>query len=214
MSTVTKHLQSHQRRPEARPQELLKAALDLFAEKGYSATRLEDVAIRAGVTKGTLYIYFENKAALFRAVVEDGIFPVLDKGEDIVANFAGGTSELLSYMTQTWWTLVGESKLSGICKIMVAEAANFPEMAAYFHNEVIVRGERLARKIIETGINTGEFRAIDIEVAVDSLFSPILKLMLWRHSFANYSQSALEPRAYIEKHLDIVLNGLMAGAKS
>ena len=73
------------RRKEARPSELLEAALELFVEKGFAATRLEDVASRAGVSKGTLYLYFENKDALFKAVVQEGIIPVIAENEAIAA---------------------------------------------------------------------------------------------------------------------------------
>jgi AcrR family transcriptional regulator len=202
-----------QRRKEARPSELLAAALDIFVDKGYAATRLEDVAARAGVSKGTLYLYFDSKATLLKAVVEDGIVPVLDKGEDIVANFVGSTSELLREMLLTWWSQVGESKLSGICKLMVAEASNFPEIASYYHDAVIARGQGLIRRALEIGMARGEFRQIDVEVAKDSIFAPVLMLMLWRHSFADCCGIEQEPVEYLSKHLDIVLHGLMTGEK-
>ncbi|MFY9326538.1 MAG: TetR/AcrR family transcriptional regulator [Georgfuchsia sp.] len=197
-----------QRRKEARPSELLAAALDLFVEKGFAATRLDDVAARAGVSKGTLYLYFDSKASLFKAVVENGMVPVLDQGADIVDNFAGSTSELLRQMLMTWWSRVGESKLSGICKLMVAEASNFPEIATYYHDTVIARGHSLIRRVLEIGIARGEFRPIDIETAVDTIFAPVLMLMLWRHSFAGCCGIDHEPQAHIAKHLDIVLGGL------
>lgn len=205
---------SRQRRKDARPSELLAAALDLFVEKGFAATRLEDVATRAGVSKGTLYLYFDSKAALLKAVVEDGIMPVLDQGENILANFVGSTSELLRHMLLTWWSLVGESKLSGICKLMIAEASNFPETAAYYHDEVIARGQGLVRRALEIGISSGEFRRMDVEVAIDSIFSPALKLMLWRHSFSGCCGIEQDPQSYLNKHLDIVLHGVVPGAKS
>lgn len=204
---------SRQRRKEARPSELLAAALDLFVEKGYAATRLEDVAARAGVSKGTPYLYFDSKAALLKAVVENNILPFLDKGEDIVANFAGSTSDLLRHLMFLWWSAAGENKISGLCKLMVAEAANFPETAKYYHDEVIAHGQDLVRGALEKGTASGEFRAIDIEVAMYSIFSPLIQLMLWRHSFSAYCNIPQEPEAYLSKHLDIVLNGLLPGAK-
>ena len=204
---------SHQRRKEARPSELLDAALDLFVEKGFAATRLEDVAARAGVSKGTLYLYFDSKAALLKAVVENGIVPVLDKGDDIIAGFVGDASELLRQLVLTWWLQVGDSKLSGICKLMLAEASNFPEIANYYHEAVIARGQGLIRRALEIGISKGQFQAIDVEVAKDSIFAPVLKLMLWRHSFDGGCGINQDPVTYLEKHLDIVLNGVLAGEK-
>ena len=202
-----------QRRKDARPSEVLAAALDLFVEKGFAATRLDDIAARAGVSKGTLYLYFDSKAALLKAVVEDGMVPVLEQGENIIANFTGTTSELLRHMLLTWWSLVGESRLSGICKLMVGEASNFPEIAAYYHDTVIVRGQGLVRRALEIGIAKGEFRKVDVEVAMFSIFAPLLELMLWRHSFADCCDTQRDPKPYLETHLDIVLNGVLAKAK-
>lgn len=213
MSAVPELATPRQRRKDARPSELLAAALDLFVEKGFAATRLEDVAARAGVSKGTLYLYFDSKAALLKAVVENSIVPVVDQGEDLVANFVGSTSELLRHMMITWWSLVGESKLSGICKLMLAEASNFPEIAAYYHDAVIARGQSLVRRALELGIAKGEFRNIDVEVATDSVFAPILRLMLWRHSFADCCGVEADPKAHLNTHLDIVLGGVLSGAK-
>ena len=92
-----------ERRKDARPQELLAAALDLFVEKGYAATRLEDVARRAGVSKGTLYLYFENKEELVQAVVRDTIAPAIGVGQAIIAGFEGHSEDLLRNIMQTWW---------------------------------------------------------------------------------------------------------------
>lgn len=213
MSATTDHTTPRQRRKDARPSELLAAALDLFVEKGFAATRLEDVAALAGVSKGTLYLYFDSKAALLKAVVENGIVPALEKGEDIVANFSGTTSELLRHMMLTWWSLVGESKLSGICKLMLAEASNFPEISAYYHDAVIARGQGLVRRALELGIAKGEFRNINVEVATDSVFAPILRLMLWRHSFADCCGVEADPQGHLNTHLDIVLHGVLSGEK-
>ncbi len=198
----------HQRRKEARPSELLEAALDLFVEKGFAATRLEDVAAHAGVSKGTLYLYFDSKAALLKAVVVDGIMPLLDQTEDIITNFAGSATELLRHLMLTSWAQLGENRMSGICKLVLAEASNFPDIAAYFHTAVIERGQGLIQKALEIGIERGEFRKVDTAVAADSIFAPMLKLILWQHSFSGCCGIQQDPRAYLEKHLDIVFNGM------
>src|SRR5690348_16342731 len=110
-----------ERRKDARPQELLAAALDLFVERGYASTRLEDVAKRAGVSKGTLYLYFENKEELFKAVVRENIVPAIGDGEDIIAGFEGNSAELLRCVLMGWWERIGETKASGITKLMMSE---------------------------------------------------------------------------------------------
>jgi AcrR family transcriptional regulator len=96
-------LSPRKRRKEARPGELLAAALDLFVARGYAATRLEDVAQQAGVSKGTLYLYFENKEALFKAVIREGILPVLAENEEIAARHEGSTFALLEKLLNNWW---------------------------------------------------------------------------------------------------------------
>jgi AcrR family transcriptional regulator len=212
MPSASRTFSPRHRRKEARPGELLAAALDLFVEKGFAATRLEDVAARAGVSKGTLYLYFDSKVSLLKAVVENGMVPVLDHSEDIIDNFSGSTQDLLCQMLLIWWSRVGESKLSGLCKLMVAEASNFPEIATHFHETVIVRGQALLRRALEIGIARGEFRPVDVEVATYSIFASALELNLWRHSFADSCGQRGDPEPYLRTHLDIVLNGLRAKA--
>ena len=125
-----------QRRKEARPAEILAAALDLFVERGFAATKLDDVAARAGVSKGTLYLYFVSKEELFKAVIQQGILPVLEQGEEMLAQHSGDTASLLCDLINRWWKVVGNTKLAGILKLIVSEAGNFPEVARYFHDNV------------------------------------------------------------------------------
>ncbi|HEX9173419.1 MAG TPA: helix-turn-helix domain-containing protein, partial [Telluria sp.] len=129
-----------ERRKDARPQELLAAALDLFVERGFASTRLEDVARRAGVSKGTLYLYFTNKEELFKAVVRDNIVPVIGAAEEIIAGFEGHSADLLRKVITEWWQRLGETKASGITKLIMAEAGNFPDIACFYQEEVIARG--------------------------------------------------------------------------
>ena len=120
-----------QRRPQARPQELLDAALQLFVEKGYSATRSEQVAARAGVSKGTLYLYFQSKEELFKAVVRSNISALIAEGQAVADSFDGSSAQLLRLLMQTWWQRVGDTRAGGICKIVITEARNFPELARF-----------------------------------------------------------------------------------
>lgn len=198
---------SRQRRKEERPGELLAAALALFVERGYSATRLDDVAARAGVTKGTLYLYYENKEALFKAVVENSIMPVLDLAERMLAEHQGPMAELLRKLLLAWWERVGSTHLGGICKLIISEAGNFPEVASYYHNTVIARAQRLIRRVLERGIATGEFRGVDVDSAFHVIFAPLLMLAIWSNSFATCGQS-INPQTYLATAVDLTLNGL------
>jgi AcrR family transcriptional regulator len=197
-----------QRRKQARPAELLAAALDLFVERGYAATRLEEVAVRAGVSKGTLYLYFASKEELFKAVIRQGIIPVLDEGEAMLVQHDGDARSLLQGMLLRWWELVGETPLGGIPKLMISEAGNFPDVAQYYYEHVIVRGRNLLRQTLERGIAAGEFRAVDIESAIDVIFAPLLMLTIWRYSLAPCGCGKQDPETYLRTHFDLMLNGL------
>ncbi|RJF97826.1 TetR/AcrR family transcriptional regulator [Noviherbaspirillum saxi] len=197
------------RRKDARPQELLAAALDLFVERGYAATRLDDVAARAGVSKGTLYLYFTNKEELFMAVVRENVVPVLGEAESIIGNFEGPTSALFHEIAYGWWERIGNTKLSGISKLMVAESSNFPEVAKFYHDEVISRGNAMIARMLERGISRGEFRNIDVSQAMNVVCAPMIMLMLWKHTFSTLETKAMQPEKYLDSFIDLFLHGVL-----
>ncbi len=170
------------RRKEARPSELTAAALDLFVESGFAATRLEDVAARAGVSKGTLYLYFDSKEALFKAVIEDAIVPLLVAAEQQMAEYEGSSFELLRRLLFGWWEQIGRTRLAGVPKLIISESRNFPEVAQYYHDKVLARGRGLLRTVLQRGIESGEFRPQDIETAINVIFAPLMMLVVWRSS--------------------------------
>lgn len=198
------------RRKEARPAELLAAALVLFVEKGFAATRLEDVATRAGVSKGTLYLYFDSKESLFKAVIQEGIVPIVAEGEAIVARDTGGAFELLRLLLLNWWEKVGETPFSGIPKLMVSEARNFPEVARFYYEHVILRGRALIATVLERGMTSGEFRPMAVDTCVDVVIAPILMLAIWRHSMAYCLGAQAHPASYLALHLDLLRQGLQS----
>lgn len=198
------------RRKEARPAELIAAALELFVEKGYAATRLDDVAAHAGVSKGTLYLYFESKEDLFKAVVREGLLPALAEGEALVRDFAGDSETLLREVAGRMWRLIGAQRIGGIPKLIFAEARNFPEIAAFYHDEVIRRGTALVRAVIERGIARGEFRPVDVEAAIHIVIAPVLMRMIWRHSLDCCALASITDERYFDEYFAIMLRGLRA----
>ncbi|MBH2019762.1 MAG: TetR/AcrR family transcriptional regulator [Burkholderiales bacterium] len=199
-----------ERRKEARPGELLNAALDLFVEKGFAATRVEEVAARAGVSKGTLFLYFPSKDELFKAVVRESISGRLVEWNSDFETFQGTACEMLGYCMTSWWERVGATKASGLTKLMISEASNFPDIAAFYQHEVIQPGQALIRRVLQRGMERGEFRQIDLDSAVYSVVSPMVFLMLSRHSqgVCVSDQVTLDPKKYIAAQLGIILNGL------
>src|SRR4051812_32188046 len=132
-----------ERRSEARPAEIVSAALDLFVEKGFAATKMEQIGVRAGVTKGTVYLYFRSKEDLFRAVLEESIVPTVEAGEQMIEAHRGSATELFRTLMLTWWSVIGRHPTSGIPKLIMSEAANFPALAEIFFEKVIQRGRKL-----------------------------------------------------------------------
>lgn len=198
-----------QRRKEARPAELTAAALDLFVERGFAATKLDDVAARAGVSKGTLYLYFASKEELFKAVIQQGILPVVEEGESMLTQHQGDASSLLRGLLLRWWELTGGTALAGIPKLMIAEAGNFPEIARYYHENVIQRVHELFGQVLRMGIARKEFRKVDIETAIDVIIAPQLMLAIWQHSMTPCACGGMrDPEAFIRTHIDLLLNGL------
>ncbi|QJQ07651.1 TetR/AcrR family transcriptional regulator [Undibacterium piscinae] len=198
-----------ERRKDARPQELLAAALDHFVERGFAATRLDDVARAAGVSKGTLYLYFSSKEELFKAVVRESVIPMLGEAEDMLGQFTGTSAELLRLLMTTWWEKIGNTKLSGLTKLMIGEAGNFPELAHFYQEEVIDRSDKLVTAMLERGIARGEIRQLDTAIAARILIAPMIMIMIWKHS---QGICPIEPNkldAYLEQYIDMATHGLL-----
>ncbi|GAA6140456.1 TetR/AcrR family transcriptional regulator [Hydrogenophaga sp. 5NK40-0174] len=200
-----------ERRKQARPGELLAAALSLFVEKGYAATRVDEVAARAGVSKGTLFLYFASKEELFKAVVRESIGGRLDEWKQIPDSFEGSSVELLQRMGRVWWERIGMTQASGITKLVLSEAGAFPEMAAFYRKEVIEPGHDILRRVLKRGIDRGEFRPLDIESVIHSLIAPMIYLSLSRHCASTCEEGlmGLDPLTYLDTQIELILHGLV-----
>jgi TetR/AcrR family transcriptional regulator len=200
----------HERRKDARPGELLDAALSLFVEKGFAATRAEEVAKRAGVSKGTLFLYFTSKEELFKAVVRENISGRLTEWNVELENFEGSTADMLRFAMTSWWERLGSTPASGIVKLMMSESRNFPELAAFYRQEVIQPGGELIRLILQRGVDRGEFRQIDMKHGVYLVLAPMLFLAMWTHSLDACCEATdrLVPQDYIALQVETILNGL------
>ncbi|WP_422948053.1 TetR/AcrR family transcriptional regulator [Undibacterium sp. Ren11W] len=203
-----------ERRKDARPQELLAAALDHFVERGFAATRLDDVARAAGVSKGTLYLYFCSKEELFKAVVRESVIPMIGEAEGMIGQFTGTSAELLRLLMTTWWDRIGNTKLSGLTKLMIAEAGNFPELARFYQEEVIDRGDKLVTAMLARGMARGEVRALDLEIAPRILIAPIIMMMVWKHSQGICQIEPDKLDAYLEQYIEMATHGLLVNAKA
>jgi AcrR family transcriptional regulator len=201
-----------QRRKEARPQELLEAALSLFVEKGFAATRSEEVAVKAGVSKGTLYLYYPSKEELFKAVVRESIGTKIAEGVSELGKHQGSMAELLTWMLWSWWERMGLTPAGGIHKIMMSEAGNFPQLAAFYNDEVIEPSCALLAEVVRRGIASGEFRDVDPDACVMVLIGPVLHLVLHQHSIGKAGavhDHKPEPEVVLKLQLELMFEGLL-----
>ncbi len=201
---------THQRRKQARPGELLDAALSLFVEKGFAATRAEEVAARAGVSKGTLFLYFASKEELFQAVVRENISGHFGEWNEELERFEGSSAELVRHCMHAWWERIGMTAASGITKLVMSEAGMFPDMAAFYQQEVVVPAHALLKRVLQRGIDRGDFRPMDMDCAVYSLIAPMIFLLMWKHSMGACCGNAqqIDPVRFIDSQLDLLVQGM------
>jgi len=196
------------RRKEARPGEILDAALDQFTEKGFAATKLTDVAARAGVSKGTVYLYFDSKEALFQEMVKETLLPHLEEAEIRVGGHEGSTADLMYGLCAHWRNNIMNSKAAGIPKLVIAESSNFPEMARFYMDNVVSRGTALVERILQRGVDKGEFRPMDITHTARAVLAPMIFAAIYDHSLRPHDKGPYDVEKYLESHLQMILHGL------
>ena len=165
------------RLPEERPRQIVEAALEVFGERGLANARLEDIASRAGVSKGTIYLYFANKEELFREVIRSTMIANIERGEAIATR--GSAIERLDVVLSGWWQFARTPTFERIFRLVMGELHDFPDLAAFYSTEVIARGQRLFAGIIEHGIATGEFGDVDPRVAARMLMGTVISHAVW-----------------------------------
>jgi AcrR family transcriptional regulator len=196
------------RRKQARPAEILDAALKVFAAKGFAAARMEDIAREAGVTKGTIYLYFDNKEAVFKALVREAVGATIGTVAADVASFEGSARFLIRMVVTRITQMLLESDKVVLPKIVIAESANFPWLAEFYRFEVIERGLGLMASLVERGIARGEFRAFPPDHIARLVIAPVLLAAIWRVTFGHLDAVPFDNAAFIATHLDILFRGL------
>lgn len=195
-----------ERRKEHRPSELLDAAAEVFVARGYAAARLDDVAARAGVSKGTLYLYYAGKEDLFKAVVRLKFVPLIEEFRTRVEQATGSSEELLTEVLEGWWHCFSQPAISGIIKLIVSEAGNFPEIARFFNDEVASVSHNIIRQLLQRGVERQEFHTPpDLDVAVHLLISPMVMKLIWDHSVGQCADPMVTPHNFIRHHTALVL---------
>lgn len=197
------------RRKDARPGDIVAAALEVFGEKGFAGARIEEIARRAGVSKGTLYLYFETKSDIFRAVVHDAISPNIDEVGRTILALDLPFAEVVRLLLPRFAQLVTELPVGAVVKMVVGESRNFPELAKVWHDEVVQKGVGLLSRLIVRAQARGEVRPGDPRVHAFSIMGPMLLGMLWRETFPPVGGAAIDLPAIARQHAETVLAGLL-----
>jgi len=201
------------RRKESRPGEILAAALETFVERGYEGARLEDIARRAGCTKGTIFLYYESKEELFKAVIRDVMLPLLRDSEQAIEQHEGSSRELLEKLLRFRWERATAQRLSGLAKLLFAETERYPDLARFYYNEIHVQSQSLLRRVLDRGIQKGEFRPMDTAAVARVSIAPIVFASIWRHSFGPVADpSSVDPDTFFKTTLDVLFNGILANS--
>src|ERR1700691_2591471 len=202
-------LEPRRRRNAERPQETLEAAFGEFSRNGYATTTLDQIAEHAGVTKGTIYVYFENKEHLFISMVREFTKAAYDTVQGMYETHDGSTADLLrAQFSFIYQHIVEDRRRREVVRMLIAEAPRFPELADRYHEEILRPCLDMLRQAIQRGVDSGEFRNSSILNAPQIVIAPIALVDLWIMMFDQ--RKPLDLKAYFEAHLDLVLNGLSA----
>ncbi len=196
------------RAPAERPGEIIEAALALFVEKGFAATRLDDVAARAGLSKAAIYLYFENKTALLKGVIQQASGNNVLKVEAMLSQHKGPVAALLPLILDFLASRIEQTPMASVTKLIIAESRAFPEIGRFYLDEVIGRGMPVMETLIRRGIAQGEFRPVDPYLTVRSLVGPMVLTIIWRTVFEPIGAEKLDARALARHHADLMLHAL------
>jgi AcrR family transcriptional regulator len=194
------------RRKERRPEEITRAALAAFAEKGFAATRVTDVARRAGVSKGLLYLYFKTKEELFKAVVKSFVAPRIDALRTAIDETELSAEDYLRGPFLEFARQIPKSPARVLVRLMIAEGPKYPDLTAWYWENVVAHGLAALRRLIERGVENGEFRRSALDEFPHLLVSPVLLSVAW--SLVFHPQHKLDTDRLIEAHVDLVLDAI------
>jgi AcrR family transcriptional regulator len=197
------------RRKDARPVEIVTAALAVFAEKGFAAARTEDIAARAGISKGALYLYFPTKEDLFSAVVKETLAPNVDALRAHIEATTLTFEELVRLVVPRLVQIITETRMGAVAKMVIGESGNFPELARVWYDNVISRGIGMISLLIARAQEAGEVRPGDPRTHAFSILGPLFMGLLWRETFTPVGRETVDLAAVPRQHVETVLKGLL-----
>ena len=199
-----------QRRKEERPAEITQAALEAFAEHGYAATRVDEVAKRAGVSKGLLYLYFKTKEELFKAVIRSAIVPRIDALKTAIAGTNMSSEAFIRGPFLEFIQKLPDSPARVVVRLMIAEGPKHPDLTEFYYEQVVSVGIDALRQLIERGVSNGEFRKSNLDEFPHLLVAPALMSMIWKTLFQRHMP--IDTDRFLESHVDLVLSAIKVPA--
>ena len=203
--------QRWQRRKDARPAELLDAALAEFFEKGFESARLEDIATRAGVSKGTIYLYFDSKEDIFQALVKSIPQANVERLAEVVQDTSVPAEVLLRRFLTLMGGLIRDERMKKFPRLLIAEAGRFPHLADIYREDVISRGAGILSSVIERGIAENRFHAVNPMHAAYAAIAPLLFVAIWQTTFERPDDGPLDGESFVSQHIDTFLRGICKG---
>lgn len=193
---------------EARRSAIIDAALEEFTAQGFTAAKLDDVAERAGIGKGTIYLYFDSKESLLEEVVRKNLFPNRDLAETYIASMEGSAAEILAQHFRNIYTFMKNDKVPPLLMMILGETVRFPKLSRFFYEEMISHSQKVTKGIIRRGIESGEFRASAEDIYPQLLFAPAMNGVIWNLQFGEFAPIDIDN--YAATHIDFMLRALKA----
>ncbi len=211
MTETTQHAPRWQRQPGERPGQILDAALVVFCAQGFGAARMDEIAKKAGISKGTIYLYFDSKNALLEALIDRAVVPVAQNLKAMADDARQGpVTPVLQAMLAFAAMTFENTKTSAVPMLVISEAGRFPELAQIYRKQVIDIGLGAITGLIKRGIKSGEFRALEPAHAARTLIAPMLMHLVWNGAFTLPDDPPLDLQAQIKQHFDIFLSGALS----
>jgi AcrR family transcriptional regulator len=198
------------RRAEARPDEVLDAALDLFIEKGFASTRVEDIAKRAGLSKGAVYLYFPSKEKILEGIVRRAIVPIADSAKSFAQNYEGDPRIIITMVLKMLAMKLNDPRLLAIPKLIFREVLGFPELAEMYRREVLDKVLPVVEALLRKGIDEGYLRQVDPELTIRSIVGPMMIHVALMEVFGITPKDGFALERLVDNHLTILFDGLSA----
>jgi AcrR family transcriptional regulator len=197
----------YRRRKEDRPQEITAAAFEAFAEKGFAAARVDDVAKRAGVSKGLLYLYFKTKEELFKAVVKSVVIRRVDRLIENVETTELSSEDFIRGPLLSFLQQVPGSPVAIVIRLLISEGPRHPDLLEYYYDNVVAKGLAAISGFVERGVDRGEFRQSVVSDLPHLMLAPVMLSIIWGIIF---NDKQLDTDKLIETQIDMILAHIKA----